>query len=100
STMKVDSLFIKQIEANRPQILNAIMALAHELKLETITEGIETAAQLRYVQHRGSTLAQGLFFSGPLPEKQAFQLLINDQSWDVKTVESSNLELRDGVAAG
>ena len=99
STLKVDRLFIKQIETDRPQVLNAIMALAHELKLGIITEGIETAVQLRYVQHRGSTLAQGLFFSGPLPEQQAFQLLINDQSWDVMTVERSNLELRDGVAA-
>lgn len=101
STLKIDSLFVKQIEAGQPQILNAIIALAHELKLGIIAEGVETTMQLEYVQQRGSPLAQGLLFAGPLPEQHAFQLLSSDYSWnDRATAEKSNSELQDGVVAG
>lgn len=100
STLKIDNLFVKQVEAGRPQILNAIMALAHELKLVIVTEGVETPVQLQYVQQRGSTLAQGFLFAGPLPEQQAFQLLSNNRLWSVRATARSNSELQAGVVAG
>jgi diguanylate cyclase (GGDEF)-like protein/PAS domain S-box-containing protein len=84
SMLKVDSSFVSQIGTNRPQILDAIMALAHELRLEIVAEGVETNQQLQYLQERGAALAQGLLFSDALPEQIAFDLLTQQKSLDLR----------------
>jgi len=102
SILKIDSLFVKQVETEKLQILNAIMALAQELKLGIISEGIETKKQLQYVQRRGSALAQGMYFAGPLPEQEAFQLLSTGHSWNITPREEFDSELSNlsnGIAA-
>ncbi|MFL6463905.1 MAG: putative bifunctional diguanylate cyclase/phosphodiesterase [Bryobacteraceae bacterium] len=100
SMLKVDSLFVKRIGTDKPQILDAILALAHELQLEIVAEGVETLSQLRYLKERGSALAQGLFFSEALSEERAFQLLKSEQLWDVYSADQLDEELRKGFAVG
>ena len=82
STIKIDRLFVEQICSDRRQILDAIVALAHELNLRVIAEGVETWRQLRYLRERGPALAQGFFFSEALPEEKAFQFLTAKRSWN------------------
>ncbi|MGB1476720.1 MAG: EAL domain-containing protein, partial [Marinobacter salsuginis] len=45
-------------------IVNAIVAMAHGLKLEIVAEGVETDEQLEYLRSLGCHQVQG-FFYGP-----------------------------------
>jgi diguanylate cyclase (GGDEF)-like protein/PAS domain S-box-containing protein len=65
-TLKVDQSFIKAIRSGDDGacIVNAIVAMAHGLKLEIVAEGVETDEQLEYLRGLGCHQVQG-FFYGP-----------------------------------
>jgi diguanylate cyclase (GGDEF)-like protein len=56
-------------------VMEAIMALATRLGMDTVAEGIETEAQLQYVSALGCNLVQGYLFSPPLSANEALTLL-------------------------
>lgn len=69
SSIKLDRYFTKGIP-NKPDdmaITTAIIALAHNLGLEVIAEGIETAEQVQYLAEQNCDMVQGYFLSHPLP---------------------------------
>ena len=65
-TLKVDQSFVKAIRSGDDGacIVNAIVAMAHGLKLEIVAEGVETDEQLTYLRKLGCHQVQG-FFYGP-----------------------------------
>ncbi|QSP96328.1 EAL domain-containing protein [Marinobacter salinisoli] len=65
-TLKVDQSFVKAIRSGEDGacIVNAIVAMAHGLKLEIIAEGVETGEQLSYLRRLGCHQVQG-FYYGP-----------------------------------
>ena len=70
--IKIDRAFVSTIEeqtVNRP-VLDAIIALAAELKVGLIAEGIETQAQWDYLAARGVASAQGYLMARPMPISQ------------------------------
>ena len=79
-TLKIDQSFIWAIDhASRNNLIGAIMAVARELKMQTIAEGIETPAQRDFLQRLGCTLAQGYLFYRPLKAGQVEGLLAQSQ---------------------
>ncbi len=100
SILKVDSSFVHQIGQGRRQVLDAIMSLAHDLRLEVTAEGVETREQLRYLQDRGAAKAQGLLFSPAMPCESATELLVSKPYWDLETLLGQVPELSSGRAAG
>lgn len=79
-TLKIDQSFIWAIDhASRNNLIGAIMAVARELKLQTIAEGIETTTQRDFLQRLGCTLAQGYLFYRPLKAGQVEGLLTQPQ---------------------
>jgi sensor c-di-GMP phosphodiesterase-like protein len=48
-------------------VLDAIIDLGHRLQMRLIAEGVEHAHQAQYLRERGVQLAQGFYFSPPLP---------------------------------
>lgn len=70
--LKIDQSFTKGIP-NTPNdlaIISAIIALAHNLGLEVIAEGVETAEQVQYLASQNCDMVQGYFLSHPLPAQK------------------------------
>jgi EAL domain-containing protein (putative c-di-GMP-specific phosphodiesterase class I) len=62
-------------EAGSFEIVKALVGLAHNLGLEVIAEGVETAAQLDHLKLLGCEFAQGFHISAPLRPEDATALL-------------------------
>ena len=63
------------VEASGDAIIRAAIVLAHELKLEVIVEGVETAQHLQRVKACGGREVQGYYFSKPVRAETMFSLL-------------------------
>jgi photoactive yellow protein len=68
-TLKLDRAFVVGIavDAFDRAIATAVLALARDLKLECIAEGIETEEQARILRELGCPLLQGYLFGRPQP---------------------------------
>lgn len=69
--LKIDLSFIQQLphSATDRAIVIAILKMAKVLNLYVIAEGVETAAQLDFLQDEGCDMAQGYFISPPKPAR-------------------------------
>jgi len=56
-------------------VLEAIINMAKDLKLEILAEGVETKQQVEYLKMKGVALAQGFYFSKPIPKEELQKLL-------------------------
>ena len=67
--IKIDRSFIKDIPDNQNdmEITSAVIAMAHNLKLKVVAEGIETAAQLAFLRRHRCDVGQGYLFDRPIP---------------------------------
>lgn len=78
--LKVDRSFVRGLgQADRPQIVESILALARTINARVVAEGIETDLQARELERLGCTHAQGFLFSRPLPLKAAEEMLLARQ---------------------
>jgi EAL domain-containing protein (putative c-di-GMP-specific phosphodiesterase class I) len=68
--LKLDRSLLINIEHNEraQSIIKAIIHLAHDLALSTVAEGVENEDQLDILRDIGCDVAQGYFFSKPLPQ--------------------------------
>jgi len=63
------------VEPGAFEIVKALVGLAHNLGLEVIAEGVETAAQLDHLKLLGCEFAQGFHVSAPLRPEDATALV-------------------------
>ena len=66
--LKIDKSFVQDIEID-PQdasLVAAIVAVAQQMKLEVVAEGVETQAQARFLTHFGDLKLQGYLYAKPL----------------------------------
>ena len=75
--LKIDRSFIRDVAANRDDatITKAIIGMAGSLGLKVVAEGVETHAQLAFLQAQGCDEAQGYFFSRPVLAEKLIELL-------------------------
>jgi EAL domain-containing protein (putative c-di-GMP-specific phosphodiesterase class I) len=70
-TIKVDRSFVTTLthdhEDRTVAIVRAVIALGHDLGMNVLAEGIETADQLRLLQSLGCSQGQGYYFTEPRP---------------------------------
>lgn len=67
--LKIDMGFVGQMELREEnrKLVNAMIKLAHNLNLEVVAEGVETAGQLELLRDFGCDQVQGYLISRPLP---------------------------------
>jgi EAL domain-containing protein (putative c-di-GMP-specific phosphodiesterase class I)/CheY-like chemotaxis protein len=97
-TLKVDRSFIKHVAtvAADEAIVGAVLSMAHNLGLKVTAEGVETAEQLGVLRRHGCEVAQGYFFSRPLPAEDCSQLLL-DLSQRASFTETVRMRAASGV---
>jgi diguanylate cyclase (GGDEF)-like protein/PAS domain S-box-containing protein len=82
-TLKIDRSFISRLDSEnpRPEIVEAIIAMVSNLRLQVVAEGIETAEQLAALRRMGCAYGQGFHFSRPLPGPEIKELLASRPRW-------------------
>jgi diguanylate cyclase (GGDEF)-like protein/PAS domain S-box-containing protein len=79
-TIKIDQSFVRMsAKGTRPVILRSIIALAHDLGMETVAEGAETDSDAVELYHMGCEYAQGFVFGQPMTAEAATKLLTSDR---------------------
>ena len=79
--LKIDKSFIDNLpqDTDDVAIVKAIIALAENLGLEIIAEGVESKEQLDFLVSNGCSNIQGYYYSKPLPAKDYKEFLIQYQ---------------------
>jgi diguanylate cyclase (GGDEF)-like protein len=77
--IKIDRSFIMEVPHDKDDvaIVRAIIALAENLDLEMIAEGVETKEQLDFLLDEGCYYIQGYYFSKPLPVDECKTFIIS-----------------------
>ncbi|MGB5267619.1 MAG: EAL domain-containing protein [Polyangiales bacterium] len=100
NALKIDKSFVQSVESNDRggPISNMIIGLGQNLGLEVIAEGVETPAQLAYMQEHGCDIAQGYLYSRPeSPEDLTPWLMANQRTSGTYMRSISMKMLGDGA---
>jgi EAL domain-containing protein (putative c-di-GMP-specific phosphodiesterase class I) len=70
--LKIDRTFVRDVNADKQSasMVSAIIALASNLQMEPLAEGIETEEEWRFLSARGCSAGQGFLFSRPVPAEE------------------------------
>jgi EAL domain-containing protein (putative c-di-GMP-specific phosphodiesterase class I) len=81
-TVKIDRSFVSRIgiDEGGSEMVRAIVALAHNLSMDVVAEGVETEAQYVHLRALGCEYTQGFHFSRPV-DALAADRLIALQPW-------------------
>jgi diguanylate cyclase (GGDEF)-like protein len=73
-TIKIDHSFVRDVvyDLDDAAIVDAVVSMAHSLKLNVIAVGVETREQLEFLRQRKCQQAQGFYFAEPL-DPQRFE---------------------------
>jgi diguanylate cyclase (GGDEF)-like protein/PAS domain S-box-containing protein len=76
-SLKIDRAFIDQMSVSRQslELVRTIVAMAHNLGMQVVAEGVETPEQLRDLKALNCEFVQGFLFSRPLAVGAASRLL-------------------------
>jgi EAL domain-containing protein (putative c-di-GMP-specific phosphodiesterase class I) len=79
--LKIDRSFVTglPVDTNNAVITRAIVAMATNLGLVTIAEGVETEAERKFLLQTGCAEGQGYLYSRPLPPGEIVRVLRSQQ---------------------
>ena len=71
--LKLDRAFVSQLfhSEKTEHMMRTIIGLAHDLRMDIVAEGVETAEQLSWLRAAGCMKAQGFYFSRPVAWEEA-----------------------------
>ncbi len=80
NSLKIERSFIRNIESDPEDlaIVRAIIAMAQNLKLRVIAEGVETKQQLSLLKKLGCHVYQGFYFARPMSAQELFERYFAD----------------------
>ncbi len=81
STVKIDRSFIMDLPGDKENevLVQAIIAMAHGLRLEVIAEGVETEEQWEFLRRHKCNFAQGYYFGKPMPKAEFEDFLLTPE---------------------
>ena len=73
--MKIDMKFLANFGTNKdaPIIINTVIKLASDLKMMSLTEGVETETIADFLTKSGCERLQGYYFGKPMPRKELYE---------------------------
>ncbi len=76
-TIKIDRSFVNRMRDNHhnTEIVRAVIAMAHDLGMDAVAEGVETVDQLTQLKRLGCNYGQGYLFNRPINQAAIEQLL-------------------------
>lgn len=82
-TIKIDRAFVSRMDttSSDKNIVRTIIAMARDLGMDTVAEGIETVEQLNQLKGLGCTYGQGYLLSRPLDQAGVEKLLATSVSY-------------------
>jgi EAL domain-containing protein (putative c-di-GMP-specific phosphodiesterase class I) len=80
SELKVDQSFVRDlhIDQSDAEIAATIIAMAKNLNLDVVAEGVEEESQLTFLSQHGCLVFQGYYFYKPMPAKEFDDLLFGN----------------------
>lgn len=77
-TLKIDKSFVDTIEGDASSriITESIVGMVNKLGFESVAEGVETNAQLKYLKNIGCDMIQGYLMDEPMSEENIDKLLV------------------------
>lgn len=91
--IKIDRAFIHGVgpDSRDAALVSAMMAMAQELQLDVVAEGVETPQQLEFLRQRSCDGAQGFLFSAAVPADIVRDQLRQDRRWPWKAWMDRNM---------
>jgi len=73
--LKIDQSFIRDIttDASDKAIVSAIIAMAQQLDIDVLAEGVETEEHQAFLQSQGCDYVQGYLYCKPIPADELFE---------------------------
>ncbi len=98
SELKIDRSFVAAVAENDRDaaLVRSIRAIAKDLGLETVAEGVETPAQLAFLEAAGCRIFQGYLFGRPMPLADFELSVIAPQPRAATSMERSSPRLAAG----
>ncbi|CAN7691260.1 EAL domain-containing protein [Pseudoduganella sp. LjRoot289] len=99
--LKIDQTFVRDltVDPDDAAIVITIIALAANLKLEVISEGVETAEQMAFLRQHGCRQMQGYHFSRPVPAA-AFETVLAANEAQAAAASAGDAQRKAGQAVG
>jgi diguanylate cyclase (GGDEF)-like protein len=96
--LKVDRSFVMNAHESKEdaQILTAIIAMAHSLKLDIVAEGVECEAHEALLISQQCREAQGFYYAQPMPAEDLTTLLL-EQTLPLEPVKYAILDPDQGI---
>jgi len=84
-TVKIDRSFVQGVatDPNDATIVRAAIALAHELRLRVIAEGVESAEQAEFLRRHQCDELQGFLFSPAVPAEEFGEWVVSHRVFSV-----------------
>ena len=78
--LKIDRSFVSKMlgDKNSFVLVKSIVALARNLDLQVIAEGVETLTEVQTIREVGADYIQGYYYSKPLPYNEAINFIVNN----------------------
>lgn len=91
--LKIDRSFVRGVDSNRDQqkLVTAILAMAEQLGLEALAEGVETQAEHVMLSQLGCAHVQGYVIAKPMPRAEVASWLLRHRE---KLTRALQIELR------
>ncbi|OBZ08475.1 diguanylate cyclase [Bacillus sp. FJAT-27264] len=79
NTLKIDQVFIRKSKLHsKKAIISNIIAIASNLNMDVVAEGVETTEQIELLQSLGCRVMQGYYYGRPMPVNELGQWFIEN----------------------